>query len=56
MDIEDRGGLELWFVLPRMNAIDGANVHAGSVLGSNARVGDDERHSVSLHKKRPVWE
>jgi hypothetical protein len=39
-----------------VNTVNGANVHAGGVFGSDTGVRDHEGHSGSLHKKRSVWE
>jgi hypothetical protein len=44
MDVEHPGRFEFRFVLARVDAVDGAHVHAGAVLRIDARVGDDERH------------
>jgi hypothetical protein len=45
MDIhQGRGGI-LGLILPRVDAVDGAHVHAGGVLGLDTRVSDDEGHA-----------
>ena len=51
MDVKNARCFELRFVLPRMDAVHRADVHAGGVLRINARVGDDERHSGELTQK-----
>src|SRR5262249_34211991 len=45
MDVEHRRLREFRLVLARVDAIHRADVHAGGVLGFDARVGDDERHA-----------
>src|SRR5206468_12077193 len=53
MDVEHGRLGELPFVLPRVDAVDGADVDAGGVFRFNAGIGDDERHSrVSPWRKR----
>jgi hypothetical protein len=37
-----------------MDAVDGAHVHAGRVLGFNAGVGDDERHRLYVSRADPM--
>src|SRR6185503_15216789 len=44
MDVEHRHGRELRLVLARMNAVHGAHVYAGRILGFNTGVGNDEWH------------
>src|SRR5688500_7402656 len=44
MDIQHLRRLELRFILPRMNAVDGTNVDTGRILGANAWFADDIRH------------
>ena len=45
MDVEHLARGEFRFVLARMNTVNRTHVDAGSVLGFNARVCDDERHA-----------
>jgi hypothetical protein len=52
IDEQLRGGVEFGFVLTWMNAIDRANVDAGSVFDSGAGFGDDVRHESSLLRGR----
>ena len=51
VDVEHLGGRELGLVLPGVNAVHRANIDAGTVLGVDTRVGDDERHSAELTQK-----
>src|SRR5688500_3524789 len=44
MDIEHFCRLKAWFVLPRMDAVDGTHVHAGCILRADARLANDIRH------------
>ena len=50
VDVQHRGGLELGLVLPRVDAVHGADVDAGSILRVNARIGDNESHCAELSK------
>src|SRR5262245_46334767 len=45
---------ELGLVLPRMDAIDRADINTGTVLGADARFGDDIRHAALLRVAPPV--
>ena len=54
MNEEHRRGRELRLVLARMNAVDRADVNAGSVLGTDTRVGNHERHNGSLAPSAPA--
>src|SRR3954454_13592657 len=44
MNIEHLGGLERRFVLPGMDAVHGADVHARGILGPDAWLANDIRH------------
>jgi hypothetical protein len=47
MDVQHRHLLEFGLILLRVNTVNGTHVHAGSVFGADAGVGDDERHQES---------
>ena len=48
MNIEHFGRRELRFVLPRMDAVDRADVHARGVLRADARFADDVGHGMTM--------
>src|SRR4051794_41005028 len=58
VDVEHLGRSELWLVLPRMDAVNRANVDASRVLRPDARLADDIRHALSFKDAvgpRPVY-
>lgn len=50
VDVELGGGGELFFVFGRVDAVDGADIDAGGVFGSDARLSDDVGHNQRLGK------
>ena len=50
VDVELGGGGEVFFVFGRVDAVDGADIDAGGVFGSDARLSDDVGHNERLGK------